>query len=210
MQPTPYKAAVDAIPETDFSPQVLPPLLLTNINGAFVVTFCPAAAQTAVEPVPVQDTALNIKLVCPAIDCEVQVLPPFVVTSNKGTFAISSCPATAQMAEEPSPVQLAADRSPRSVRPDAVTWVRSVSPIRALRKDRSGGVGTLPTATQMAVEPLPVQLAAFNVPAVAPPETDFTAQVLPPFIVTASKGAVLVCPTAAQTADEPAPVQLTP
>ena len=97
-------------------------------------------------------------------DFVAQVSPPSVLMARKGGLLPAESPPTAvQIALEPLPVQLVALKAPGVVRPvtDFIAHVAAPS-VLVTRIGKLLPVSSLPTAVQIALEPLPVQLVALK------------------------------------------------
>jgi hypothetical protein len=147
--------------------------------------------QTAAGPLPEQFAAIKYPLTgSPVTDLIAQVFPPSALTATKGT-PVPSCPAAMHMALDSLPMQLVPKKIPPLVRP-GTGLIAQVFPPSVLTATMAGPVVSCPTAVQMALDPLPVQLVALKFALTGMPVTDFFTQVFPPSVLTAKIGVVTI------------------
>lgn len=151
-------------------PQLVPLSLVVTTIGA--PDPMPEAVQLIVVVVPVQLALLNDPVPGSAGENVVtafQVVPPFVLCARIG--AEPSSPAAIHMALVVVPVQLAPLNAPLDAMPVTGVTVKELPPFVLTASSGLEVRLSTPAATQMAVEPLPVQLTAFHIPEAACPLT---------------------------------------
>lgn len=150
----------------------------------------------------------------PVSGLTVQVLAPSILTAMIGGVGKVelSVPTAMQTALVPVPTHLVALKKPMGVMPPETGLTDHVLAPSMLDANNGGLTPVLsrPAAVQTAAAPLPEQLTDVKEPFAGKLVTDLDAQVVAPFILTASVGTLEEsAPTTVQMVVDPVPVQLT-